>query len=331
MKIALDAMGGDKAPAAVVQGGIDAARELGVSVVLVGREEDIKPCLDSSNDGKLPISVVSAPQVIAMDEQPTIALRTKSQSSIVKGLMLVKLGEADAFVSAGSTGAVGVGAYSILGCIQGVKRPAIALLYSTLTGRALFLDAGANADCRPQMLLQFAQMGSLYMQRLFGIANPRVGLLNIGEEETKGNRLIRETHRLLKDAGLNFIGNVEGKDVYRGVADVVVTDGFTGNVALKLSEGLSEAIFLSIRRALASSVATSAVSPSLLQGVLTSLIGSWDYSGLGGAYLLGIKGNVIIAHGRSDALAIKNAIGFAKQTVEQGALQALLSGAASKQ
>ncbi len=251
MKIALDAMGGDKAPEAIVQGGIEAASELGVKVVVVGKGEIRSPLCARLGKGIPSVSVVDASQSIGMEEHPMEAIRQKPDSSIVKGIGLVKSGQVDAFVSAGSTGSVVAASFFLLGCIPGIERPAIALVYSTLSGNALFLDAGANADCRPKMLLQFGQMGSLYMQRVFGLPKPRVALLNIGEESTKGNRLMQEAHSLLKGSGINFIGNMEGKDVYRGVADVVVTDGFTGNVVLKLSEGLSEAIFRSLRQALA--------------------------------------------------------------------------------
>ncbi len=325
MRIALDAMGGDKAPEATVQGGIDAARELGVEVVLVGKKEIISPLCSRLGKGVSSVSLVDASQSIGMEEHPMEAIRQKPDSSIVKGLGLLKSGEADAFVSAGSTGSVVAASFLLLGCIPGIERPAIALLYSTLIGDALFLDAGANADCRPQMLLQFGQMGSLYMERVYGLSKPRVALLNIGEESTKGSRLTQGAYPLLQGSGLNFIGNIEGKDVYKGIADVVVTDGFTGNVALKLSEGLSEAIFRSLHRALATGASSLGISTAKVESALSSFVANWDYSELGGAYLLGINGNVIIAHGRSDPQQVKNAIAFAKKAVEGGILQALLS------
>ena len=316
-KIALDAMGGDKAPAEIVRGAATAAREWGLGVRLVGQPSAIESELQHLSNRGLPISIVEALQTVEMDESPTSALRHKPQSSIAIGIEQVKSGNAEAFVSAGNTGAVVAHAVTTLGMMEGIERPTLALLFRTLRGRAMMVDVGATSDCRPNHLLQFGQLGSLYLERVLKVPSPRVGLLNIGEEESKGNRLSIEAYHLLKNADLNFVGNVEGKDIFQGEVDLIVTDGFTGNIALKLAEGTSEALFLSLRQNLSSSLFRRALA-FFLRPAFRSIADQWDYRRTAGALLLGIKGNVVIAHGRSDALAIKTALGVAQQNVQEG-------------
>lgn len=327
MRIAVDAMGGDFAPVEIVKGAIKAAQEYkDAEIILVGKQP-LLHVLASKQLKKLGISVVHAEQNIDFHEHPMEALRQKPDASIPIGIGLLKEGRADAFISAGSTGAVFAAALMMLGKIEGVSRPAIASIINLSRSRvpALLLDAGANADCRPPHLVQFAQLGNLYAERIFGMESPRVGLLSNGTEESKGNRLTVESHQLLEQSGLNFIGNIEGNDLMKDVADVIVTDGFTGNILLKALEGLGESIVK-----LHGSEKTGAENNSRLTGKaladdveLRSLIKNMDYSEFGGACLLGVRGNVIISHGRSKAKAIKNAIGIANRTAERGIAQAL--------
>jgi glycerol-3-phosphate acyltransferase PlsX len=322
MKIGLDAMGGDHAPRETVKGAVAAAREHGVEVVLVGRsgpiESELKAC-------RWELPILHANEVVGADESPAKAVRSKQDSSIVVGTNLLKNGDVNAFVSAGNTGAVAAAALFALGRIEGVERPAIGFLFSTPMFSVLMLDVGANSDCKPNQLLQFARMGSAYMERLCDIERPKIGLLSIGEEETKGNRLVRDGHALLRESGLNFVGNVEGKDMFNGTVDVVVTDGFTGNVVLKTSEGFSEFTFRLLRQKIASRPQYR-IAGFFLKPAVRALTKRLEYSEYGGAPLLGVNGNVILAHGRSDANAIKNAILIAKQAQEQGVLEAITRG-----
>ncbi|MFC1930051.1 phosphate acyltransferase PlsX [Chloroflexota bacterium] len=276
------------------------------------------------------ITIVNASQVIDCDEPPLKAVRSKPKSSIVVGINLVKEGKADAFVSAGNTGAVLCAALLILGAVKGVERPAIGCFLDTRPSiPSLLVDAGANADCRPHHLVQFAQLGALYSKRILNLESPRVGLLSNGGEDVKGNRLAQESHLLLKKVrGLNFIGNIEGQDILRRTTDVIVTDGFTGNIVLKTIEGLSDNFLTSARQiGHIFSHASRLRGRDLLRDVgLGSLTKSMDYTEYGGACLLGVEGNVIIAHGRSHAKAIKNAIGLAKETVECGIIEKIREG-----
>lgn len=322
MRIGLDAMGGDKAPFEIIRGGVDAAREYGLGVTFVGKQDVILPQLMPAEIQELDLRIVNAPETIEMQESPISALRDKPNSSIVVGTQLVHRGLAAAFVSAGNSGAVMAAALHILGTIKGIERPAIATVFPTLSGKALLLDVGANADCRPTFLVQFAEMGSIYMERVYGVSRPRVALLSNGEEEGKGSRLVLEAYRLLRKTNLNFVGNVEGKDILAGGVNVVVTDGFTGNVVLKVAEALIATLFDSLKQALM------AGSPLGLAGLLAApalqtVAKSWESSEFGGAPLLGVKGNIIMAHGRSNAKAIKNAILMARETVNQGMPAAL--------
>lgn len=316
LPIVLDAMGGDYAPDEIVKGAIAASGE-NVAVLLVGREQEVSRCLAAQGYKGSLISVHDAPEVISFDEPPFRAVKAKPRSSIALGMQLVSRGEGGAFVSAGSTGAVVSAALLHLGKAPGVERPALSIVYQTRNGPAIFLDVGANVDCRPNFLLQFAQLGHTYMQRVMGMERPRVGLLNNGEEEGKGNQLMRESHCLLRKSTLNFVGNLEARDLFRGAADVVVTDGFTGNMVLKANEGFGETLFAHLTQAVTSRFSYR-LAAWWLRPAMVSLKKSLDYSEYGGAPLLGVKGNVIIAHGRSRARAILNALRLAHRTAQQG-------------
>jgi glycerol-3-phosphate acyltransferase PlsX len=317
MIIAVDAAGGDFAPSEVIKGAVMAAEENDIEIALVGK----KSLLHVSAARYLKrarLSIVDASQVIESDESPMRAVMGKPDSSIVVGINMLKEGTAQAFVSAGNTGAVFGAAFLKLGLMEGIERPAIcAILDITETTPIALIDAGANADCKPHYLVQFAEMGTLLMKRVVGIENPRVGLLNNGTEETKGNRLAVESYALLKEAGVNFIGNVEANDLPKGVVDVVVTDGFTGNILLKTLEGMGEAVqnFKELWRGIhkASHIHGSSLSSRVGLEVWAKKL---DFREYGGACLLGVKGNVIKAHGRSHARAIKSAIILAKQVAE---------------
>jgi glycerol-3-phosphate acyltransferase PlsX len=323
MIIAVDAAGGDYAPHEVVKGAIKAAEEFGVEVALVGSSE-ILHVLAGKYLKKLPISFIEASQVIAFGEHAVQAIQSKPDSSIVVGINLLKQGKADAFVSAGHSGAVFAAGMFILGKIEEIPRPAIGCFINLDPSKLAFLiDAGANTECRPEHLVWFAHMGSLYLSQIYGIESPRVGLLSNGVENTKGNKLVVETHQLLKNTKLNFIGNIEGHDIMQGTAEVIVTDGFTGNIVLKTVEGIYDNWLSSMKEA------NQRVAKAYRQSVKTlnrdTDIGSWakklDFREYGGACLLGVNGNIIISHGRSQAKAIKNAIGLALKTVEHSVPQ----------
>jgi len=325
MKIALDAMGGERAPQAVVRGAVEACRHQCGEIVLVGKEGAIRAELAKHHLKDLPIAIVNASEAVEPHEHPTQSVRNKPDSSIVVGMHLLKKGEVSAFVSAGNSGAVMAAALLILGRIEGVERPALSHIYSTPWHSVLLLDMGANADCKPSFLVQFAQMGSVYMEKVFGVERPRVGLLSNGEEESKGNQLVRESHKLLKNTSLNFVGNVEGNNIANGVADVLVTDGFTGNVMLKTGEGLGEMVLRSLKQGPAKRPHLK-ISALFLGPALRAVLSGLDYAEHGGAPLLGVNGSVVIAHGRSDARAIENAVFTAKQATERGALEAMRLG-----
>ena len=311
MRIAVDAMGGDFAPRAVVQGAVDAARELGVGITLVGDLERVDHELGLLETGGLDIKTVHAPQVVDMKDSASVVLRRKKDSSIRIATELVKAGEAVGVVSAGHTGAAMATALFILGPMKGVERPAIAALLPSMTGFTVILDAGANVDCKPIHLSQFAVMGDVFARKVFGISRPKVGLLSIGEEDTKGNELTKEAFKLLKTSRLNFVGNVEGRDVFNGTADIIVCDGFIGNVALKISEGLAEAMNSLLRKEIEEAIGGQ-VGYLLLRPAFRKFKKKIDYSEYGGAPLLGINGISIISHGHSSPKAIKNAIRVAR-------------------
>ncbi len=327
MRIAIDASGGEYSPHEIVKGAIKAAQEYHVDIILVGKRS-LLHVLAGKHMNKLNLSIVGASQTIGFHEHPLQAIRKRPRSSIVVGINLLKEGGADAFVSAGNTGAVLCAALLNLGKIEGVERPALASLVSlNQSSPSLLIDAGANADCRPNHLLQFAELGSVYARYIFGIDSPGVGLLSNGTEETKGNRLVQESFRLLNKSGINFLGNIEGTDIARGTADVIVTDGFTGNIVIKTVEGLGDS-FIRVRQVNGDEHLRGR---ALLADVgLGFLVKGMDYREYGGACLLGVKGNVIVSHGRSRAKAIKNAIGLANRTAEANICQ-LLSGVGNGQ
>lgn len=328
MRIALDAMGSDRAPAVEVEGAVGALldRSDDVRVVLVGDRERIEAELARFPDAPRDrLEIVHASEVIEMGEAPATAIRRKRDSSIVVGVNLLKAGEVDAFISAGSTGAVMAASLVILRTIAGVDRPPVGARIPTATGRCLALDVGANVDTKPHQLVQFAQLGSVYAKDILGIDNPRVGLLNIGTEPEKGNEVVVEAHQLLARTDLNFIGNVEGREIVSGHCDVLVADGFVGNVLLKFYESVAGLITSMLKREFAE------------LGVemdLDRVFHRLDYTGIGGAPLLGVNGVVIICHGGSPPLAITNAIGVAAQSVERRMVDhmaARLSGPAEGQ
>jgi len=322
MRIALDAMGGDIGPSEVVRGGVDAVQEMGCDVVLIGKRKLVQPEMRKTNPRSLVLPTVDAEEVVGMREPAAFAARYKKQSSIVVGMNMLKMGQVSAFVSAGNTGAITAAAILILGREKGIDRPALCAVFPFASGPLMFLDIGANANCKPASLVQFAHMGHIYMERVIGINNPRIGLLSIGEEENKGNQLVQETHKLLKKSNLNFVGNVESKDLTNGMADILVTDGFTGNLILKMGEGMGEMFLRSLKVSSQRSWLTR-VAYRFLKPSIRDVIEQLDYSEYGGAFLLGVKGNVVIAHGRSDAKAIKNAVSVARQMVEKNVLQAV--------
>lgn len=308
-------MGGDHAPAAIVDGALAAARHLDVEIALVGRTASLEEALTAHDDWRtLRIRIIDAPDVVGMAEPPVATLRRKPRASIRVAAELVARGDAAALFSAGHTGAAVMAAYTAFGTIDGVDRPALATAIPTRRRPAILLDAGASVECRPHHLLQFAAMGSVYARVALGIERPRVGLLSIGEEESKGNELTREAHRLLKAAPLNFIGNIEGREIYSGLADVVVCDGFTGNVVLKTSEGLVEAVEKLLGDELQGTF-SSQVGYLLSRRAFRRFRRRVDYSEYGGAPLLGVAGLTLVGHGRSSAKAVRNAIAMAQRFV----------------
>jgi glycerol-3-phosphate acyltransferase PlsX len=308
--IAIDAMGGDHAPRAEVEGAILAAREFGVRILLVGIEAAIRQELSRhrDRDRSLPIEVVGATEVITMSDSPSQAFRRKKESSMHVAARLVRDGKAEAMVSAGNTGAAMTVARFVLGTLPSVDRPALAAAFPNMKDKVtVILDVGANVDSKPEQIRQFAVMGEIYFRAIWGVKRPRVALLSIGEEEMKGNELTREASNLLKQSSLNFVGNVEGRDVFRGNVDVIVCDGFIGNVALKISEGLVEHVQGMLKKAIKSSL-KSQIGYALSKEAFDDFRKRTDSSETGGAPLLGVRGITIIAHGRSNPNAIKNAI-----------------------
>ena len=313
MKIAVDAMGGDFAPHAVVAGAVQAAKEYGAGIILVGIEELIQAELKKHHQVKtLPIEIRTATEVVDMLDSPATVYRRKKDSSIRVDNELVKCGDAVAVISAGNSGAAMATSLFVLGPLEGVERPAIATFMPTMKGTCIVLDVGANVDCKPNHLLQFAVMGDVYAKYLLKNPNPRVGLLSIGEEETKGNELTKEAFKLLTETSLNFIGNVEGRDVMSGKADVVVCDGFIGNVVLKLSEAVAETIGLMIRENIGDNLIRK-LGYVMMRPAFRALKRRIDYAEYGGAPLVGINGISLISHGRSSDRAIKNAVRVAME------------------
>ncbi len=318
MIIAVDAMGGEYAPHEIVKGVLKAAEQYKIGIALVGKK-DILHILTGRHTRKLDIDIIDAPDVIEDHENAIEAVTNKPNSSIATGIRLLKEGKAQAFVSAGSTGAVFFCAFMTLGRVEGIDRPAIgSIININMTSPFLLIDCGANPNCKPKHLLQFAQMGNIYAREIFRIPSPRIALLNNGEEENKGNQLAKDTYPVLKASKLNFAGNIEGNSLSQGKADVVVTDGFTGNIVLKTLEGMGET-FLRLRNVgeMFSRASGGESHAMLFDTSVGSLLKRIDYREAGGSCLLGLNGNVIIAHGRSQAKAIKNAIGVAKRSVDR--------------
>jgi len=316
MRLALDAMGGDYAPEVTVSGAVEAARITRSEIVLVGREDILKTELAKHRATGLNISIHHASEAIGMDEMPAQAVRQKKDSSVGVAARLVADGKADAMVSAGNSGAAMAAALLYMRRLPGVSRPAIATMFPTITGMCALLDVGANVDCKPRHLLQFALMGKVYMKEIFGLENPRVGLLSIGEEENKGNELSLATFELLKKTDINFVGNIEGRDMPKGKADVAVCDGFVGNIVLKFGEGVAEMMLKLVKSELkAHPIAW--FSLPFLWAALKDLRKKVDYTEHGGAPLLGVDGVCIISHGSSNAKAIKNALLVAERFAEK--------------
>jgi phosphate acyltransferase len=334
VRVALDAMGGDNAPGEIVLGAVQAAREYNMGVYLVGREDVISAELAKHNTQGLDLPIIHTDEFVEMDEHPASAVRRKKKASMTLALQLVRDGSALGAVSAGNSGAMMAASLFTLKRIEGVDRPALGGIFPTKDGVSIVLDVGANTDCKPEYLQQFALMGSIYMERVFSIASPRVGLLANGEEETKGNELVLQTHQLLRTnagtLGINFIGNIEGRDIPIGVADVVVCDGFVGNVVLKLSEGLAETLLGMLRTQMTRSL-LSKLAAAVLQPGLRKVFRRMDYAEYGGVPLLGVNGSAIVAHGRSNAKAIKNALRVARQTAETSVAEAIAEGLAKLQ
>lgn len=325
MTIILDAMGSDNYPDPEIQAAVMTAREYSSDeIILVGDENLIIPKLKALNAQNLPIKVEHAPDLVEMGEKPVEAAKRKPRNSMAVGLNLVKGGRGDAFVTAGNTGAAMFNALRILGRIKGVARPALTALFPVKGGHCVVLDIGANADCRPEFLLQFAVLGSIYAEKILNRTNPCVGLLSNGEEAGKGNQLIKDTYPVLEKSGLNFIGNVEGKELFGGAADVVVTDGFTGNILLKSSEAVAKLLTDTLKEELTASITTK-IGALLAKPAFLKLKAMMDPSEVGAAPLLGIDGLVFVGHGRSDSRAMYNAIRVAQSAVKAGLLPAMRS------
>lgn len=312
MKIAIDAMGSDRAPAVEVEGAIQAVEEYGYDLVLVGDETQVKHELKKYKDYSEKITVLHAPERIEMHEPAAISVRRKRQSSIVLGLELLKRDEADGFISAGNTGAVVCAAVLSLRLLPGIERPGIAIVYPTLTGTSVLIDVGANIDPKPLHLLQYGIMADAYARYILHRPKPSVGLLNVGEEESKGTEFIKESHTLLSESKLNFVGNIEGRDIYAGNVDIVLCDGFVGNVILKVSESIVDTLFKALKQEIKSNIVAT-LGAALASSAFNEMKKKMDYSEYGGAPLLGVDGRCIISHGSSNPKAIKNAIRVAAE------------------
>ncbi|MBZ2173906.1 phosphate acyltransferase PlsX [Schnuerera sp. xch1] len=307
MKIIVDGMGGDKGYKEIVKGCIDASKELGVNLLIVGEQEKIEEELNKYVYSKDTIDIINASQIIKNEDEPALAIRRKKDSSMVIGLKALAEDKGDGFISAGSTGALLAGGLFIVKRIKGIERAALTTVYPTINGLSLLIDAGANVDCKPEYLKQFAIMGSIYFEKVLEKKAPKVGLVNVGTEEGKGNTLVKESYDLIKELNLNFIGNIEARDIPKGIIDVIVCDGFIGNILLKLTEGMAISLFTALKEELTQSF-KSKIGATMLKSQLSSFKGRMDYREYGGAPLLGLEKPVFKAHGSSDALAIKNAI-----------------------
>lgn len=309
MRIILDGMGGDNAPLEIVKGAVEASSKIDHQIVIVGREDEINAELAKYNYDESKIQVVHTSEVIENEDSPVKAIRRKTDSSMVKGLTMLKDGEGDLFISAGNTGAYMAGSLLILGRIPGVDRPAIASIYPIAGGAlpSIIVDAGANSECRPSNLLEFAIMGSLYMEKVMDRKNASVGLVNLGIEENKGTTVTKAAHKLLKEADINFIGNVEARDVPKGACDVIVCDGFTGNIILKLTEGFAWNLLKTMKKKFTDGISAK-MGAVLLAGKVKEMKDEFDYSEYGGAPILGVNGHVLKIHGSSGSAAVRNAI-----------------------
>lgn len=323
VKVVVDAMGGDYAPSAVVAGVIESLERCDCFVYLVGQESKVRQELKRYKFDPSRIEVVNADEIVEMHESPANAIRKKKNSSINIGINLLKDGKADAFFSAGNTGGVVCAATLKLGLLETIERPGIAIVMPNRSGVSLIIDAGANIDPKPLHLVQYGIMGSAYFEHILRKPNPSVGLLNVGEEESKGTDFVKETYQLLEQSHINFIGNVEGKDIFSGKCDVIVCDGFVGNVTLKVSESIAETMAFFLKRELSSSL-LGRIAYLLARGCFLNFKKKIDYSEYGGAPLLGVDGIVIIGHGRSSAKAVMNAILFAKEEVERNINQDIM-------
>lgn len=331
MKVAVDAMGGDFGPKVTVEGAIKASQELDIEILLVGSETRVRREFDRLDSSNANVTIVNASEEISMSEG-ILSFRKKKKSSIRIGAQLLKEKKADAFVSTGNTAAIVYISNKVLGALKGVERPALSLLVPTLSGPTLLIDVGANVNCQPHHLEQFAVMGRIFMESILGLKEPRIALMSVGEERTKGNDLTKEVYALLMESSMNFIGNVEGKDIYSGKADVIVSDGFTGNIALKVSEGVVDTMFNMARTEIMKNLFAK-IGFLLMKRNLKKLYKKVDYSEYGGAQLLGINGVCIIGHGRSNVVAVKNAIKMAKDFVKnkvQEKIQAEISPLSEK-
>ena len=309
MRIILDGMGGDNAPLEIVKGAVEASSKIDHQIVIAGREDEINAELAKYNYDESKIQVVHASEVIENEDSPVKAIRRKTDSSMVKGLTMLKDGEGDLFISAGNTGAYMAGSLFILGRIPGIDRPAISSIYPIAGGAlpSIIVDAGANSECRPSNLLEFAIMGSLYMEKVMDRKNASVGLVNLGIEENKGTTVTKAAHKLLKEADINFIGNVEARDVPKGACDVIVCDGFTGNIILKLTEGFAWNLLKTMKKKFTDGISAK-MGAVLLAGKVKEIKDEFDYSEYGGAPILGVNGHVLKIHGSSGSAAVKNAI-----------------------
>ena len=317
MKLGIDAMGGDHAPLEIVKGALEAAKQLDCQLILYGQEEVLRPLVEGSN-----LTIVNCREVIQNDESPVNAIRSKTDSSMVRGMLDLKAGTIDGFLSAGSTGALLAGGLLRVGRIKGIDRPALTTVYPMPNSIGLLVDAGANADCKPVHLRDFAVMASLYMQKVMNIDRPKVGLVNIGEEPGKGSELVKTSYPLLEAAPINFVGSLEGRDIPSGKVDIIVTDGFTGNVILKLSEGLAHTLGQMVKEMFLRNVLTK-FSSLFFKGAFRDFKAHLDYTEYGGAPLLGVDGVLVKAHGSSNAKAIRNAILYMERYVASGVIAAI--------
>lgn len=329
MAIILDAMGSDTYPLPEIEGALKAAEELKIEIILVGKRDLIEPILTQKNTSNLPVTIEDAPDVLEMTDKPVDAAKKKPNNSMAVGLDLIKSGKGKAFVTAGNTGGAMFNALRKLGRIKGVQRPALTALFPVKTGTSVVLDIGANADCRPDFFIQFAIMGSIYAEKALHRKNPKVALLANGEEDMKGNQLVKDAHVLLKTAPVNFKGNIEPKELFKGEADVIITDGFTGNILLKTSEAVAKMITDILKEELLSSFRTK-IGALLAKPAFAKIKKTMDPGEVGAAPLLGIDGLVFVGHGRSDGFAIFNAIKAANQAVEAELMDALRTGIESQ-